>query len=364
MQRANYARGLRFLPIVAFITTVGVLSARAQNVYTDPVGFITLTAVGTATQNASPAYTYWGIGMTPVPVLRGQIGTVNGTQLPVNTTLTPGQYNAVSQGAQYYIEDMGSNTTHVGFTDDIISNDAANVYTAFNDSGVVLTGDNFKIYPHWNLASLFGATDSAGIQAGNASTADSVQIENANSPGQGLTTYYYNNTSSKSASIGWRSSASATIDQSLVPLYQDAGVLFVRKPSTNLLVQVVGGVKVGSTLIPLGGTNSFTANVYATAATTLGASHLYTDGSSTDSFVAGNSSTADKVVIQNPNTAPATLNTYYYNNVSSKSASIGWRSSASATIDASTTPIPMGAFMLIELQAGRPGFNWTEPAPY
>ena len=154
----------------------------------------------------APAYTFWGLGMTPVAVLRGQIGTVNGTQLPVNSTLTPGQYNANSQGNQYYIEDLGSNSTAVGFTDDIVSNDAANVYTAFNDSSAdSKTGDNFKIYPHWTLAALFGATDHAGLQQGNSTTADQITIENANAPGQGLTSYYYNNVSSKSASIGWRS---------------------------------------------------------------------------------------------------------------------------------------------------------------
>ena len=51
MQRATNARGLRFLPKLAFITTVALVSAAisyqatAQNVYTDPVGFITLSVV-------------------------------------------------------------------------------------------------------------------------------------------------------------------------------------------------------------------------------------------------------------------------------------------------------------------------------
>ncbi len=50
MQTARYPRGLRFLPKVVLITTVGLISAaigfqasaQITNVYTAPVGFITL----------------------------------------------------------------------------------------------------------------------------------------------------------------------------------------------------------------------------------------------------------------------------------------------------------------------------------
>ncbi len=349
MQRANYARGLRFLPIVAFITTVGVLSASAQNVYTDPVGFITLTAEGTAGPGSSPAKSFWGLGMTPVSVLRGQIGTVNGTQLPVNSTLTPGQYNAVAEGAQYYIEDLGSNGTAVGFTDDIISNDAANVYTTTDDHLEIISGDNFKIYPHWTMSSVFGATDQAGLQPAS----DSVTVPNPVT--KGSATYVYES-ASKSVTAGWKNVLNGA-DANSVPLYQDQGLLISRTATTNLLVQLVGGVKVGTTIIPLDGPGAnFAANVYASSAITLSTSHLYTDGNSTDSVVAA----IDSVAVHND--ATGVLSTYVYENAS-KSVTAGWKNVLNGA-DASNVAIPLGANILINLGTGHPGFNWNLPAPY
>jgi uncharacterized protein (TIGR02597 family) len=361
MQRVQHARCWSFLPKVTFIITLGLITAAtgfkaaATDVFTDPVGFITLTAEGTSGPG-SPAYSFLGLGMTQIPALRGVIGTVSGTQVPVNSTLTAGQFNAVAEGPQFYIEDTNTNSPTCGFTDDIISNDTANVYTSTNDAAQMASGDTFKIYPHWTLTSLFGATDQAGLQQGSSSTADQILVQNPLT--QAFTTYYYA-TATKSLTAGWKNAAGNT-DASQVPLYGDQGLLINRVVSTNLSVMLVGAVKLGPTLIPLGPLNNFAGNVYATSATVLSNSGLYTDGVQTDSLVAGSASTADLVLIHNDPTGA--FSTYYYA-TATKSLTAGWKNAAGNT-DASAVSIPIGAELLIQIQPSHSGFNWKAPAPY
>jgi len=365
MQRAKHARGLRFLPKLAVITTVGLISAAMSyqasaqvNVYTDPVGFITLNAEGTAGPGGTAALSFWGLGMTPVVAQRGLAGTVSGAAVGVSG-LTAGTYNSGPQGPLYYLEDLGSNSTFVGFSDDIISNDANNVYLANNDSAYILAGDAIKIYPHWTLASALGQTDSAGLQPGSATTADQVIIQNPVS--QLYATYYYA-TASKTISAGWKKSGGGNTDYSTLPLYGDQGILISRQVSTNLSVQLVGGVKLGTTLIPLDGPgNDFAGNVYATSVTVLSNSGLYTDGVSTDSLVAGSATTADLVLIHND--ATGLYSTYYYA-TASKTISAGWKQAGSGNTSAAGVAIPLGANVLIQLQTGHNGFTWKAPAPY
>ncbi|HTS17360.1 MAG TPA: hypothetical protein VMP11_07300 [Verrucomicrobiae bacterium] len=359
MQRAKHARGLRFLPKLAVITTVAAVSAAicyqasAQvNVYTDPVGFITLTAEGTAGPGSSPALSVLGLGMTQVPTLRGAVTSVSGTAVAL-PGLTAGQFNQSSEGPLYYIEDVNTNSATGGFTDDIVSNDANNVYTAFNDSGTIASGDNVKIIPHWNLASVFGATDQAGLLQGSSSSADLVLVQNPVT--KAFATYYYS-TASKTQSAGWKNAASGNTDQSLVPLYQDQGVSVQRKVSTNLNVQVVGAVKLYKTLVPLIGPGvNVIPNVYASSANTLATSGLY------PGLKAGSSSSADQVLIHND---PAGSFATYYYSTASKTQSAGWKNAATGNTDASQTAIPLGASVVIVFQTGDNGFNWTFPAPY
>jgi len=197
MQRANYARGLRFLPVVAFITTVGFISANAQSVYTDPVGFISYTAVPTGLSD-------WGLAMTPIPVLRGQIGTLaHPGQIPVNSTLTANQFTADGTAGHigYFIEDV-SNPTYAGLLEDIVSNDTAAVYTPTDITSYITAGDSFKIYPHWTPNSVLGAPAQSDLLGGTTSAnSDNVFVWNPLT--QSSATYWYR-TLTTGAGQGWR----------------------------------------------------------------------------------------------------------------------------------------------------------------
>src|SRR5436190_23177161 len=100
MQRVQHARGSSFLPKLTFVITLGLIpaatgfQASAVDVFTDPVGFITLTAQGTdSAPNANPSLTLYGLGMTQIPASRGAITSVSGQAVATSSTLTPGQFN-------------------------------------------------------------------------------------------------------------------------------------------------------------------------------------------------------------------------------------------------------------------------------
>jgi uncharacterized protein (TIGR02597 family) len=358
MQRANYARGLRFLPKVVALTTVGLISAAiayqatAQvNVYTDPVGFITLTSVASG-------YSYQGLGLTQIPALRGAITAVSGTQVTLNSALTAGQYNAANVvGAttepSYFIEYTSG--AMIGVTDDILSNDTAAVYTSTADGASA--GDTFKIYPHWTIGTVFGPTNQAGYQGGaSVSTADNILVWNPIT--QGPVQYWYK-TSTLGGGTGWRQGAT-TFNAANAVLYIEQGFSVLRRAASPVSVQLVGGVKLSNTVSFIYGPSKYTyaGNVEA-AGIPLGASGLYTGNPATGVQGGASVSTADNVLIWNPTTQGPVQ---YWYKTSTLGGGTGWRQGA-LTSDASTNTIPLGGMAKILRRSGS-GFNWTIPAQY
>lgn len=336
---------LTFAAALALVASVMPVKAQT-NVYTDPVGFITLTVVGT--NGLGGATSYLGLSMTQIVTNRGNITALAPFTVGVNQTLTAGQFNEVIDGSQtnpaFFVEvTSGANA---GLFDDVLSNDTANLYTVSDDSSLMATGETYKVYPHWNLASVFGATDQAGVNP-----ADNILVQNPS--GQSFTTYFYS-TGGK-AGTGWRSATGGTADQSTVPLYIDQG-LTVRRTTvgTNLTVMLVGAPKLGSTVIPISPKYNYVGNVYATSTITLSNSALYTGVDTTGL------TPSDTLLIHNDNTGSFT--TYFYS--TGGKAGVGWRSANTGTTDVSGTTIPQGANIILDLAAGEPGFNWVEPAPY
>ena len=114
MQKAYYARGLDFLPRVVLIITIGLITAvtsyqaTATDVFTEPVGFITLSAEGINAHGGSSAASFWGLGMAPLPVQKGIINSVSGKTLTdLNGNFANNQYSGA--GVQYEIEITSSN---------------------------------------------------------------------------------------------------------------------------------------------------------------------------------------------------------------------------------------------------------------
>jgi uncharacterized protein (TIGR02597 family) len=355
MQKADHPRGLRFLPKLAFITTVGVITAAisyqaaAVDVFTDPVGFITLTIQGSNGIATARANSLQALGMTQLPTNRGTIASVSTNGITDSSaTWANGDY----ANGLFFIEiTSGGNA---GLIDDITGASADNktVYTAFDNSAAISAGQGYKIYPHWTLNSVFGPNDEAGLKKGNSGTADQVKILNPLT--QLFTTYFFN--SGGAIGTGWR--AGTSVDQGNTKLYVDQGVLLSRNEGTNLLVKLVGGVKLGQTVIPITTNNNLAANLYATSAMTLTNSNLLNNDPS-KSLKGGNSGNADLVKILNP--ATGLFTTYFWN--TGGAIGTGWR--AGTSVDQGNTPIALGTSLLIIRKPANGGpINWFVPAPY
>ncbi len=155
MQRVQHARGWSFLPKATFIITLGLITAAtgfkasAVDVFTDPVGFITITAEGTAGPGSSPANSFLGLGMTQIVANRGAITAISGNDITVNGAPTANQFAVGPQGPLYFIEFLDG--AHPGLQDDVVSNSATDVFTANNDSAAIAGAATYKIYPHWTI---------------------------------------------------------------------------------------------------------------------------------------------------------------------------------------------------------------------
>jgi len=348
MQRVQHARGWSFLPKVTFIITLGLITAAtgfkaaAVDVFSDPVGFITLTAVGTSGSGQS----FLGLGMAQIPANRGAISGIAGQAITVNNTLTAAAFNSISAGPQFYIEFLDGAAP--GLQDDIVSNNTTTVFTATDDSGNITGATRYIITPHWNLASVFGPANQAGLAPGAAG--DQILVPNPLT--QGINTYFFS-TGGK-AGIGWRLQGGGATDQSLVPLYGDQGIIISKTTATNLNVLLVGAVKIAKTIIPIAAGNNFVGNIYATSAVTLTNSGLYTANPATGM------TTTDQLLIHND--ATGAIGTYFWS--TGGKAGVGWRLQGGGATDQSNVPIPLGANVVIQLSAGHTGFNWAEAAPY
>jgi uncharacterized protein (TIGR02597 family) len=261
--------------------------------------------------------------------------------------LTPSAYNSGPSGPLFFIEFLDG--AHPGLLDDVVSNDATHLVTAADDSGAVTGATLYKLYPHWTINSIFGAANQAGL-AGGTSVSGADQIIVPNQLTQGFDAYFW--FTGKGGPL-WRHSGPNT-EAGGTRIFIDQGFLIQKATATNLSFLLVGAVKLGPTSIPIGGTNNFIGNVYATSAMTLTNSGLVQSGLQGATTV----SSADTVLIHND--ATGVYNQYFW--FTGKGGPI-WRLAGPNT-DASNVQIPIGASILIQLQPGHGGFQWSAPAPY
>jgi len=353
MQRVQHARGWSFLPKVTFIITLGLITAAtgfkasAVDVFTDPVGFITLNPVPNG-------LAFLGLGLTQIPASRGLAGTASGQTLPVNIALTPGAFNATSQGAQFYVEDVAA-SANAGFSDDIVSNDAANLYLANSDGAFIANGDAIKIYPHQTLNTVFGPQNQAGLVGSNtAANADNIVIFNPVTQSPAI---YWFRTSG--ATPGWRGPAGTAVDAGNTPLYVDQDVEVVSKyAKTTNSVMLVGAVKLGPTQTVVPGPGlAFVGNMFATSLT-LSNLNLHTGNVNTGVIGSNTAANADNVIIWDPVAQSPVI--YWFR---SSGATPGWRGPQGTAVDAGTNVLAIGSVLQVQRKY-TPAFQWTLPAQY
>jgi uncharacterized protein (TIGR02597 family) len=354
MQQAQHARGWNFLPKLTFVITIGLITAatgfqaRATDVFTDPVGFVTMNPVPNG-------FAFIGLGLTQIPAVRGLAGTASGQQLPVNVTLTPGQFNATSEGAQYYIENVNTNSANAGFSDDIVSNDAANVYTENSDGSFIANGDGYKIYPHQTLNTVFGPQDQGGLVGSNTlANADNIFVWNPVSQTSAI--YWYR---TSGATPGWRGPAGVATDAGNTPLYVDQDLEVQSKyASTSNSVKLVGAVKLGNTItvVPANGF-AFVGDMYATSLT-FSNLDLFTGNANTGVIGSNTLANADNIFVWDPVAQSSVI--YWFR---TSGATPGWRGPQGVATDAGTNVLPIGCVLKIQRKYS-PAFTWTLPAQY
>lgn len=322
-------------------------STQAVDVYTDPVGFITLTAVGT-NGISGQAQSFLGLGLTQLPAQKGFVTSATTNEV-VDSAASWANDQFNGGAGPHEIEILSG--PNAGLIDAIVKTVSPNKIYTESDNATLLTGTpNYLIRPSWTLAKAFGPSNEAGL-----ATADQIIVPNrANNT---FPTYFYS-TGGK-AGVGWRSTTGGTTDKGNDPLYIDEGFVTRKSTGTNLLVKLVGAVKLGKTIIAIAGagTNNFVGNVYASSAMTLSNSNLYTSNAATGL------TTTDKVIIQTDASLGAAGYTTYFWSTGGK-AGVGWRSTTGGTTEMGTTPLPLGANFVIQRGPGNGGFNWFAQAPY
>ena len=327
-------------------------------VATNPVGYITLTVTGTGGTEPS-ALSFLGLGLTQPAKVQSTLSSASGAVITdTQATWTDNEYNGAN--GNFYVElTSGSG---VGLTSQIIATTAStqSLTLAENLSAYITSGVSYAVRPNWTVASVFGATNSAGLGGGSATTADQILVYNSLT--QQYTTYYYKTTTfPPNSGTGWRTTASTSADASGDPFNPYDGILIRRYQSSNLAVTLPGAVKIGTSDLPVNAGLNILGNVYPGGTFTLGTSGLYT-GSTASGVSGGSSTTADQVLIYNA--VSGTYSTYYYKTTAfPPSSGTGWRSTASTSADASGTALPVGGSILIKRLANS-SFEWVAPQPF
>lgn len=343
------------------LTILSPATSRAVDVYTDPVGFITLNIKGTngTPPGTSSALSFLGLGMTQLVVKPGRITSAATNELvDANASWADDQYNGAN--GRHFIEI--SSGTYAGTIDEIVKTVAATkkLYTASNLASLGLgniTNQTYRIRKQWTIASVFGPANEAGLLGGSsAAVADNVLVPDVNG---NLVAYWYKNAGFP-IGTGWRKGADAVTNVANDPIFIDDGVVVRRRAGSDVALKLLGAVKLGRTIVPVGTGDNFRGNVYA-ANLTLDSSGLYTTNSATGVKGGSSAGLADNVLL--PTGPDGSLETYWYKD-SGFPVGTGWRKGANAGTPVGSTPLSLGKGLVIRRKAPNAAFDWYVPAPY
>lgn len=204
----------------------------------------------------------------------------------------------------------------------------------------------FRVVKYWTLSSLFGATNTAGLQGGNAVTADQVQLWS----GSSYDSYYYQ--TAGIGGTGWRKVGDQTTDASGTVVRPDQSIIIKRGQNQNLSLTIIGEVKTGQTTVNVSPGFNFVPNPYSVAMT-LASCGIHT-GNNTTGLAGGNIATADHLLVWNG----TGYDTYYYQTAGV--GGIGWRKVGDLSADASNATIPALSSIIVRRNAAG-SFTWVMP---
>lgn len=322
------------------------LMGSAQPVtYSAIVGYDRLTLPGTS--GGSTRLAFSGLSLVPNLEYAGVADSIGSNTLTDSTAAwTAGQFNGA-----YYVEIISVNgaTTGagVGTSYTIATTTAPGTLTLTKNLAAGITAPvGYRIRKHWTLASVFGATNSAGLQGGSSVTADQIQVWN----GTGYDVYYYQ--TSGIGGTGWRKAGDQSTDASDTVIEPGNSLITKRGASGAATITLTGMVKTGATSVSIVAGYNFVPNPNAVAMT-LTSCGLYTGNASTG-IADGSATSADQIMLWNG----TGYDSYYYQ--TSGIGGTGWRKLGSQSTDASSTSIAAGtSFIVRRLNTG--SFTWSIP---
>ncbi len=325
-----------------FLSFGSSVAVHGQSVTTAPVGALTQQVAG---GTGSGSFTFLGIPLVRASVWQGALTTASGAVL--NAAANSFTAAAFSSVPHYVIITEGSNA---GLMVDIVSNTSNSITLGENIDGLISSSDKISVRPHSTLASLFGDTNSAGFFASNTSAAaDEILVFNSTT--QSFINYYYKNAGL--GGIGWRSSASSSVSRANDIIYPEQSLAILRKQATGLAITSIGEVYSGAMKIPVESGLVWTLNT-TPRDTTLASLGFYTG---TSSGITGSNTVAlaDEVL----RWTGTGWESFYYKTTGL--GGIGWRTSASSSIDRGTQAIGAGEVLVIRrksqpLMVTRPAF--------
>lgn len=315
--------------------------ASAQTAYTSPVGYETL--------QINPGINYIGVRLHQPTIASGQLAGAAGNVLNV----AEGVADALLTGKTYILE-IKSGTSDVNGVITLVSswNAVSNTITTDDNLPVLLPGfvgnESFGLRPAATIASIFGATNSAGLTSA-ASFAGSDQIWLYN--GTSFDKYYYALGGFGQPSA-WKTSTGATVDASTLNIiYTDAVILSSVNGND---VTISGEVKMEPTRVALVGASNYVGGIYPTGTTlasAFGASN--SAGLTSSASFAG----SDQIWIF----TGSGFNKYYYA-LGGFGQPSAWKTSAGVTVDPTTIEIP-GGYRIINTGSNQ-SILITPPASY
>ena len=343
---------LMFHRLSTFLLVASALlpwSAHAQQVtYSAIVGYDRLTLPGTSGGSAKLAFS--GLSLVPNLEYAGSASSMGANTLTDSAAAWTANLFNGANGA-HYVEIVSSNGSitapGVGTSYTITGTSNPGTLTLAKPLAAgIATPVGYRIRKHWTLASVFGATNSAGLQGGTPVTADQIQVWN----GTGYDVYYYQ--TSGIGGTGWRKVGDQSTDASATVIEPGNSLITRRGASGAATITLTGMVKTGVTTVKITAGYNFVPNPNAVAMT-LTSCALYTGDASTG-LAGGSATTADQIMLWNG----TGYDSYYYQ--TSGIGGTGWRKSGVQSTDASATSIAPGtSFIVRRLNPGN--FDWVIP---
>ena len=280
-------------------------------------------------------------------IASGEVTAVSGSDLTLSSTpaslpdvlANPHAIKITSRSNQ-----LSGSTNAYGLSAQITAQAGQQVTAALSVAPNV--GDEYVIYRLETLATLFGATNSAGLKgAGTAGGADTVYIEN----GGTLTGYFYK-TTTLGGGIGWRTTTDLSTDRSTTVIPAGKGILVIRTTGGSPVSITFTGDALPANEKPAVVAGFNILNNPFTVPTTL-------DGSFLKDYVTGGGSAgaADIVYVE----SAGTLTGYFYKNTTL--GGTGWRLATGGSTNQGSVAVAPGKAILFQEKAGSASFTLPEP---